>query len=103
MKKVFVSVPFAGRIEADIRADMEIGMKQYCKEHPGEEIAFIDNYCCQGHTRVINDSLCKDRVWYLGQAISKIAYCDDVIFCGDWQNSPGCQVEKLVYNLYFSK
>ena len=93
MKKVFVSIPMAGRTESEIYADMEKAMTEYNEKNPGELILYVHNI---DHYRPKIPP-----VAYLGNTIFKMANCDDVIFAGDWENARRCKVERLVYDLYF--
>ena len=43
-KRVFISVPMAGKHEEDIYEEFLNAVKQYRSEHPGEDVEFVDNY-----------------------------------------------------------
>ena len=58
------------------------------------EIDLIDNY---HHYNVPDDA---GRLWHLGTSITQIEEADAVYFCDGYTDSNGCQVEKLVCELY---
>jgi len=94
-KRVFISVPMAGRTDSQIMEDVECGKDEYLDKHPYEEIEFVDNYINEDAPSCRNPALV-----YLGKSIEKMATCDDVVFCGNWKNARGCLVERMVYDLY---
>lgn len=99
MKRVFISVPMTGRDEADILKDMEKGMKEYCKKHPGETVQFVHNYSKEEPPPEYK----RPELFYMGMAIQKMGTCDEVTYYGDVGSSKGCQVEMLTDLLYFSR
>ena len=98
--KVFVSVPMSGRMRTDIINDIGSAVLDYTVRHPNESNEYIDNLDC-----VIQNGDCVKcpSLLYLSEAIKKMAYCDEVIFAGDWTKARGCIIESMVYQLYFSK
>ena len=98
-KRVFISVPMAGKHEDDIYKEIYNAQQEYRALHPNEEIEFVDNYYVI-HADTL--PLSHPALLYLGEAIKKMSSCDDVFFYGDWENARGCKVEKLVYDLYFA-
>ena len=94
MKKLFVSVPMKGRTEEEIRASIQ-KMKRIVEVYEGEELELIDSY--------IEDNPPKDNnqaIWYLGEAIKKLAGAD--VFIGiseDWDWN-GCYIEREVAGRY---
>ena len=40
------------------------------------------------------------RLYYLGEAIKKMANCDTVVFAKGWQYARGCRIEHEVTRLY---
>ena len=90
--KKFVSVPMARRKKKDILED--IGYMAKC--YPESEI--VHNY----NEKTPPKRVIHKDVWYLGQALQKMAECEDVVFCNkEWRNSKGCVIERLVYDFYF--
>lgn len=95
MKRVFISVPMAGRTDDEIIGDIQCGKDIYLDNHPYEGIEFVDNYISE------NAPSCKNpALFYLGESIKKMATCDDVVFCGNWKTAKGCLVERMAYDLY---
>lgn len=94
MKKLFISVPMKGRTEKEIRASIE-KMKKIAEVYEGEELELIDSY--------IEDNPPKDNnqaIWFLGEALKKLATAD--VFIGitnDWDWS-GCYIEREVAGRY---
>lgn len=97
-KRVFISVPMAGRTDSQIMEDIECGKDEYIDKHPYDDIEFVDNYISMDAPSCKNPAL-----FYLGESIKKMAACEDVIFCGDWKKARGCLVERMVYDLYIDK
>lgn len=105
MKKVFVSVPFKGREDKEIRKELMDLQHKYLEEHMlfQEEVKFVNNYIIETMD-VLRASLNKNKsIYYLGVALQKMSDCDDVIFSENWEQANGCQVEHLVYELYIKK
>ena len=99
-KNVFISVPLSGRTNMEIWEDLVQAASEYNELHPGEEILYFDNNSC------VTDKPHKDGkkpLLYLAEALQTMALCDDVIFAGNWKEAKGCQVERLVYDLYFKE
>lgn len=110
MKKVFVSVPMSGRTDCEIIRDISDAIEEYCMKDGLENYAetrsktiFIHNNDYQMKHYIDPSNAKIPNLVYLGVAINRMANCDDVIFARGWENAKGCQVEKLVYDLYFNK
>lgn len=97
MKRVFISVPMAGKTYLEILLELRDARKAYMDEHPNANVKFVDNL-----GNLDTDGYVHPSLVYLGEAIKKMASCDDVFFYGDWENARGCKVEKLVYDSYFA-
>lgn len=94
MKKLFVSVPMKGRETEDIKRSIE-KMKKIAEIYVGEELELIDSY--------IEDNPPTDTheaIWYLGEAIKKLAEADVFICIADAFNWSGCHVEDEVARRY---
>lgn len=94
MKKLFVSVPMKGRTEEEIRASIE-KMKKIAEVYEGEELELIDSY--------IEDHPPKDNnqaIWYLGEALKKLAAADVFIGITDDWDWNGCFIEREVAGRY---
>lgn len=94
-KRVFISVPMAGRSDDEIKGDIQCRKDIYLEKHPYEGIEFVDNYVFDDAPTSKNPAL-----FYLGESIKKMSTCDDVVFCGNWKKARGCLVERMVYDLY---
>lgn len=94
-KRVFISVPMAGRTNEQINEDIRCGKEEYLYRYPYEDVEFVDNYIDADAPSCRNPAL-----FYLGESIKKMATCDDVVFCGNWRQARGCLVERMVYDLY---
>ena len=109
--KVFISVPMNGREEKDIRDDLTKARTWYLvrTEKPLEDVWFYDNLdggkkamdfekelAEQEGATLIPPKDDKLSVWYLGIALTNLAYSDEAIFCKGWENARGCQFEHEV-------
>lgn len=100
MANIFVSIPMSGRTVEEQWNDIVNAASVYCEAHPEENYFFFDN------REVIIEGPCipgREPLLYLAEALKTMATCDDVIFGGNWKEARGCQVERLVYELYFKK
>ena len=94
MKKLFVSVPMRDRTEENIRKSIE-KMHKIAEATVGEELELIDSYVPE------NVSETKDEaIWYLGDAIKKMAIADYVIITDNTWIHSGCDVEERVARFY---
>ena len=98
MKKVFISVPMSGRnveyIEKDIVEAMEaIKNSSFFK---GEEIEFVHNLHCKLPSDYESNGMKNPSLWYLGEAIKSLSYCDACYFVPGWNKSNGCIIEHQV-------
>ena len=96
-KRVFISLPMAGKSDEEILTDISDAKTLYLEEHPDEDVEFVDGFVMSETPKVPHPELT-----YLGHSIAKMCDCDDVIFYGDWRKARGCIVERLVYDLYFA-
>lgn len=110
MKKVFVSVPMNGRTDCEINRDISDTIEEYCMKNGLENYAktrsetiFVHNNDYQMKNYIDPSNAKIPNLVYLGVALNRMANCDDVIFARGWEDARGCQVEKLVYDLYFNK
>ncbi len=111
MKKIFVSVPFAGRTEEEVRREIQILQNEYMKTHgytldhiKNKELCFVDNYDFDPRkiyscfvTRYRNSLVC------LSNALLIMSRCDDAIFSKNWESARGCRIEHLAYELYMKE
>lgn len=112
MKKVFVSVPMSGKSFYEVQYLIDEAIQEYLMKDINGDLSlynearrnteFIHNN--DGFEKYIDTRDAKNpNLVYLGVALNRMANCDDVIFARGWENARGCQVEKLVYDLYFNK
>lgn len=87
MLKVFISQPMNHVAPADIRATREIAEAAIRNMYPDEsEIEIIDTYFPDADKSV-------KPLWYLGEAIKRLAEADVAYFCRDWGRYRGCRIE----------
>ena len=97
MKKLFISLPMAGKSEEEIRNKMA-EYKEYAEYLMGEELELIDSfiYNAPGDIKDVG-------VWCLGRSIMMMADADVVYFGRGWGSARGCIVEHEVacgYEIY---
>lgn len=112
MKKVFVSVPLSGYSGSEIAYMVEEAEERYLLRHGLEGYnneRMNTEFICHAYSRSIPDDVDERAIKskipnlvYLGEALAKMANCDDVIFAKEWERARGCKVEKLAYDLYFN-
>ena len=87
MKKLFISLPMAGKSEEEIRNKMA-EYKENAEYLMGEELELIDSFIDN-----VPDDIKDIRVWCLGKAITMMADADVVYFGRGWRSARGCVVE----------
>lgn len=107
-KSVFISLPMSGREDEEIRKDIADAKEQYLMESglsksdvyfynnlDGGKIAlrFEKDLAEEHGANWIAPPEDKMSLWYLGIALNNLAYCDEAIFYGDWQEARGCCLE----------
>ena len=91
--KVFLSLPMSGLSDETVKQTIERMEKNYKKEYPEDtNVEFVTNYTVEDNP--------KPDPYYLGQAISKMAYCDCIYFAKDFEKSRGCKAEYYVATHY---
>lgn len=93
MKKVFVSLPMAGRSKEDILSTQE-QCRQIAETMLGDSTVLIQSYF--ENSMDVNHS----AVWDLGQSISYLSTADVAVFAPGSKKCRGCKVERMVANLY---
>ena len=94
MKKLFVSVPMAGRAKDEILESIE-KMHRIAEIYEGEELELMHTYIEDNPPEGVND-----KVWYLAKSIEKLAAADVFIgICDSWEWK-GCEVESQVARSY---
>lgn len=98
MKKCFISVPMRGRTDTDIYESI-VRLNHMAKLIFGEDVECVDNFQPENPTELGHQPL-----WYLGEAIKKMADCDCMLGpsapYGVW---PGCTSESDVARNYHIK
>lgn len=91
--KVFLSHNMSRLTEEEV---MKIRKKemQFLISVYGNDIEFIDNYY---HDNVPENA---GNLWHLGRSIQQLEEADAIYFCRGNDDSRGCQVEKLIVELY---
>lgn len=88
MKKLFISLPMAGKSEEEIRNKMA-EYKENAEYLMGEELELIDTLIVDAPPEDIKDV----GIWYLGRSITMMADADVVYFGRGWRSARGCVVE----------
>lgn len=107
-KKVFISLPMNGRKEEEIRIDILNAENLYLeKENKRRQDVWFYNNLDGGKNaldferemaesegaNLITPEGDKMALWYLGIALTNLAYSDEAIFYGKWKEARGCQIE----------
>ena len=88
MKKLFISLPMAGKSKDEIRKRMA-EYKENAEYLMGEELELIDSFIEENIPNSIKDV----GVWCLGRSIAMMADADVVYFGRGWRSARGCLVE----------
>ena len=88
MKKLFISLPMAGKSEEEIRNKMA-EYKENAEYLMGEELELIDSLIADRPDEYTTDP----GLWYLGRSIMMMAEADVVYFGRGWRSARGCIVE----------
>ena len=95
MKKVFVSLPMAGRSKEDILS-MQEKCRQIAETILNDATVLIQTCFEYEYPEHVNNN----SVFCLGNSISLLASADVVVFAPGSKKCRGCKVERLVANLY---
>lgn len=95
MKKVFVSLPMAGRSKEDI-LEMQEKCRQIAEVMLNDSVVLVQTYFEYERPEHVNDY----SVFCLGASISLLASADVAVFAPGSRKCRGCKVERLVANLY---
>ena len=87
MKKLFISLPMAGKSEEEIRSKMA-EYKENAEYLMGEELELIDTLI-----NYVPENVKDPAVWCLGKSIIMMADADVVYFGRGWRSARGCVVE----------
>lgn len=101
-KRVFLSLPFAGRTEEEVSEEMREMVDQYFSYNniAPSDITFVTTYFCPKEIDEKAKASKHPNLVYLSYALDVLSQCDDVIFSKNWKDARGCQVEHLAYELY---
>lgn len=96
MKKVFVSLPMAGRSKEDILS-MQEKCRQIAETMLNDSAVLIQTYfeydCPERDVK-------NDSVFYLGNSIVLLSMADVAVFAPGSRRCRGCKVERTIANLY---
>ena len=88
MKKLFISLPMAGKSEEEIRNKMA-EYKENAEYLMGEELELIDTLI----KKYVPENVKDPAIWCLGESITLMADADVVYFGRGWRSARGCIVE----------
>ena len=98
---VFISLPMNGLSDEITKANIQRAKDAYLAITKLDitQVAFIDNFGCISpfDPEVSKNS---NRIWCLGNALKRLASCDEAFFWLGWQNSTGCIIEHNVCFYY---
>ena len=94
MKKLFISLPMAGKSEEEIRNKMA-EYKENAEYLMGEELELIDTLI-----KYVPENVKDPAIWCLGESITMMADADVVYFGRGWRSARGCVVEYEVAYRY---
>lgn len=94
MKKLFISCPMKGRTEEAIRSSME-RLHKIAEAYFDQELEVIPTYI--EHKPPVNNN---QSIWYLGEAIKKMAEADYYIGVHCSNVFSGCRIENDVARSY---
>lgn len=109
MKRIFVSVPFAGRTFEEVNREMQVLKNKYMHENgytvedlKYDRIEFVDNWDYDPEIP-LNPGCKVPKLKCICNALFLMSYCDDAIFSENWKTARGCQIEHLAYELYMKE
>ena len=88
--KVFVSTPFKGKSEKEVRTCLA-ETERLLKKKLGENVEVVHNY-----DFTLENNGCDSRMACMAEAIRKMSECDAIVMRGDWQEARGCLIENHV-------
>lgn len=86
---IFISMPMHGMSHKAVEMFMNNAIKN-AKRRFGDGVIFVNALDTDPPSTGVYEH---PRLYYLGNAIVKMAECDGVYFCNDWYAAPGCQIE----------
>lgn len=94
MKKLFVSVPMAGRDETTIKNDIQ-KMKKIAEVYEGEELELIDTFISASAP-----ADCNGGIWYLYKSLELLSKADVFIGIENDEQWRGCHIESETAKAY---
>ncbi len=91
-KKVFVSMPMAGKSREEIESVQEYTFKSVSASLEKESVELINSYLAD------TDEL--PPLECLAESLKLMARADYVVFVDGWENARGCKVERLCAEQY---
>ena len=93
MKRIFISMPMAGKSQLGIESERNRIIEWCQREWIGEDLVFAP---------LMSEFEAKANppVRCLGWSIQQLGMADIVIFSPDWEKTRGCKVEHLICELY---
>lgn len=93
-KVVFISLPMSGLSDECVKANIEAAKTAYLTITKLDitQVAFVHNLGCTviGHSEMDQNHL---AIFYLSEALKRLAECDEAFFWFGWMKARGCQVE----------
>lgn len=93
-KVVFISLPMNGVSDDIIKDNIEQAKAAYLAVTKNDihDVAFVHNHDCTviGHSEMDQNHL---AIWYLSEALKRLAECDEAFFWFGWRKARGCQIE----------
>lgn len=95
MKKIFFSQRFHNKLNYQIYEERK-AVQKYFKDHLGVDVEILDQYSLEP------DGIDADIpvTWHWSQDLLLLGKADLVVFCKDWEEGLGCQVEMLTCKKY---
>lgn len=99
MKKIFISVPFRGKTEKEIKRLISL-MTEYAEKYIFEKVEPVHNYIDYSNSQP-SDTI-NYKVYCLSKAIEKMSKCDYFIGFLNTEGYPGCTTEVYIAQHYMN-
>lgn len=86
-KTIFISMPMKDKTEDEIKQQFGRVKKELTEW--GYEV--IDSIIFPDKSNLGED--CLSDLYYLGESIKKLSYCNYIYFCKGWNKARGCKIE----------
>jgi hypothetical protein len=88
--KVFISIPFRGRTNAEIEKSIIRFGNRIRTDFAAKKVTILHNFIFEKAPAGVNES-----IWFLGKALGKLAEADCLVYINDAGTSyKGCEIEK---------